>query len=1178
MLMNVLSQILPQKTAKSWFLWLVLLFCLPQILFGQAFTGSISGIVTDSSGAAIADVSLVVVEVNRNVEFRGATNQQGFYSISPLQPGTYRVRAEKSGFRQYVLDTLPISAQQKANVDIVLQVGDVGDSIEVTAKSQLLQTTTSELGTVTTNQQIVNLPLNGRNVQSLVLLTPGVTGMSSNGGPSESYESQGRFIVNGGRDSSSAIQLDGVSVDMPSYIPGFNFYSAVPSSEGVQEFRIQTNAFSAEYGRTGGGIVTMVTKSGTNQLHGSLYEFLRNSALDANSYFNNARGVPLGSFKRNEFGATLGGPVILPKLINGRDRSFFFVEYQGRRQSSGTTNVATVPAALERMGDFSQTRNAAGQVIQIFNPFSTREDMANPGSFLRDPFMCDGAGNPLPAGPDGRQPTGPPCNKIPQNLLSRVALNTQQYYPQPNRPGLPFTNQQNYVENGAARDAADRGTIKFDQVLTDKQRIFARYNILNWTNSAPQMWGAGNPGCPDPYCVSFDQRQQNAVIDYTNTLTNSLVLNLSYGFARGILDRGSNHRGFRPSSLGLPVSMERGEYPLFPQFGITNISVPGVQAHWNFRTANIVHTIRGNLTKTAGKHTLKFGAETRAFLVNQMQATYIPAFDFSAAGTQGPDPRVAGTTSGIAYASFLLGVGSGGYLATGIRPADASNYVGAFFQDDYKLGRKLTVNFGLRWDIEGGTRERYGRTAIFNPDVASPLSQTVGMNLRGGYEFPDSIHPYPWKNFGPRIGLAYQMSERTVIRTGYGIFFGVPAYSGVFTGPMYNATTPWITSIDGVTPYRTLDNPYPDGYIEPEGAQNGLLAAISSGVNAPVPSTMKAPYNQQWNLSIQHTPIRDLLVEVAYAGNKGTHLPLSWQMNQLDPALVSPDALQTVSNPFYGIIPSGTLGQPTIQQGQLLRPYPQYDSVVYASTSSGNSNYHSLQLKVEKRFTRGASAMLAYTWSKLIDDGGTNAWIGAGDYRNYYCRRCERGLSAYDQPHRLVANFTYELPFGRGKSLGTNGSRALDAILGNWQVNGIITYNSSRPLVFSVIQNTSNSFGGGQHPDTTGLNAELSGSERTLRRWFDTSQFSLPAPFTSGDLGRTTNLRADAFKNINFSVFKGFRLREGLEIQFRAESFNLFNQVVFAAPNTQVGSPTFGQVTGQDNGPRQLQFALKVLF
>lgn len=1157
--------------AFSFALWI------PQILSGQAFTGSISGVVTDPTGAATAEVAITVTDVNRNVEFRGSTNQQGFYSISLLPPGTYRVRAEKEGFRQYVLDTLPISAQQKANVDIAMQVGNVSESVEVTAEAQLMQTTSSELGTVTSNQQIANLPLNGRNVQSLVLLTPGVTGMSSNGGPTETYESQGRFVVNGGRDSSSAIQLDGVSVDMPSYIAGMNFYSAVPSSEGIQEFRIQTNAFTAEYGRTGGGVVTMVTKSGTNQVHGSVYEFLRNSALDSNSFFNNARNIPLGSFKRNEFGGTLGGPVVIPKIFNGKDRSFFFVEYQGRRQSSGRTNVATVPTALERIGDFSQTCNAAGQVVQIFNPFSTRPDPANPGKYLRDPFMCDGAGNPLAAGANGIQLAGTPCNKIPQNLLSQVALNAQNYYPEANRTGLPFTNQNNYTENGAAKDVADRGAFKYDQVLTDKQRLFVRYVVLNWTNSNPQMWGAGNPGCPDPYCVSFYQRQQNATFNYTNTLSSTTVLNLSYGFARGILDRGSDYRGFKPSSLGLPSSIEQGEYTLFPQFGISNMSVPGVQAHWNFRTANMVHTVQGNITKIAGKHTLKFGAETRAFLVNQMQATYIPDFQFSTAGTQGPDPRVASTGTGIGYASFLLGVGSSGSLSTGIRPSDASNYVGLFFQDDYKLSRKLTVNLGLRWDIEGGTRERYGRLATFNPNVTSPLGQEVGMNLRGGYEFPDSVHPYQWKNFGPRVGFAYQASEKTVLRAGYGLFFGIPPYSGVFGGPMYSASTQWVNSVDGVTPYRTLDNPYPDGYNQAEGSANGLLAAMSTGVNSPVPSTMTAPYNQQWNFSLQYTPVRDLLLEAAYAGNKGTHLPLSWQMNQLDPSLISPAMLQTVDNPFYGIIPKGTLGQPTVQQGQLLR-HPQYDSVTFASMSAGNSNYHSLQLKVEKRFFRGANAMLAYTWSKLIDDGGTNAWMSAGSFRNNYCRRCERGLSAYDQPHRLVANFTYELPFGRGKAVGANWNRAVNALLGQWQVNGILTYNTSRPLVFNVIQNTSNSFGGGQHPDTTGVNAALSGSERTIAKWFDTSQFSLPSPYTFGNLGRSTNLRADAFKNIDFSIFKSFRITERMDIQFRAESFNLLNQVVFAAPNTTVGSATFGQVTSQDNAPRQIQFGLKILF
>lgn len=1157
MLEKLCFQALPTRLAQS--VATAALFVFSGVLvFGQAFTGSISGLVTDPSGAPTPEVAITVTDINRNVAVTATTNQDGFYSVSQLAPGTYRVRAEKAGFRPYVLDTLPISAQQKAGIDIKLQVGAVSESVNVTADAQALQTNTSELGTVTTNQQIANLPLNGRNVQSLVLLTPGVTGMNANGGTGESFESQGRFVVNGGRDSSSAIQLDGVSVDMPSYIPGFNFYSAVPSAEGIQEFRVQTNAFSAEYGRTGGGVVTMVTKSGTNAVHGSAYEFLRNSALDANSFFNNARRVERGSFKRNEFGATLGAPVFLPKIYDGRNRTFFFTEYQGRRQSSATTNVATVPTDLERLGDFSQTRNAQGQVITIYNPFSTREDPARPGQFIRDPF---------------------PGNRIPSNLLSTVALNLQKTYPQANRPGQLFTNQQNYVEIGALRDTLNRGSMKFDHMINDRQRFFVRYVILNWDNAQPQMWGQNNPGCPDPYCVSFYQRQQNGVVDYTNSLTPTTILNVSYGFARGILDRGSQYQGFRPSSLGLPASIEEGaDMLLFPQVGIPNMSVPGVQTHWNFRTANMVHSVQGNITRVAGKHTLKVGAETRVFLVNQMQATYSPIFNFSTAGTQGPDPRVASTGAGLGYASFLLGFGSDGSITKGVRPAMASNYVGLYLQDDFKVNRKLTVNLGLRWDIEGGTRERYGRLSVFNPNVRSPLSDRVGLDLRGGYEFPDSIHGFAFGNIGPRIGLAYQITPETVIRSGYGIFFGVPPYAGVFTGPMYTATTPWVPSINGVTPTFTLDNPYPQGYNQYEGSANGLLAAMSSGVSAPIPAEMRAPYNQQWNFAVQHTLLQNLLVEAAYAGNKGTHLPLSWQYNQLDPSLLGPEMTRTVPNPFFGVVPIGTLAQPTVQAGQLRRPFPQYPGVTSASASVGNSNYHSLQMKIEKRFARGANAMVAYTFSKLIDDGGTNAWNSAANFRNAYCRACDRGLSIYDMPHRIVANFTYELPFGRGKSFGANWHPVVDAVLGQWQMNGILTYNSSRPLVFNVVQNTSNSFGGGQHPDTTGVSAELDGDQRTLDRWFDTSQFSLPAPYTFGNLGRTTNLRSDPYKNIDFSVFKSFRITEGTQVQFRTEAFNLLNQVVFGIPDTTVGSQNFGRVTGTGNSPRQVQFALKILF
>ena len=1135
---------------------------------GQEFTGSISGLVTDPTGAVVADVAITVTDLRRNVHFKTLSNEQGFYLVSQLPPSLYRVSAEKSGFRRFVLDSFPLSTQQKAAVNITLELGAVTESVQVTATAQLIETNTAALGTVTENKKITDLPLNGRNIHTLVLLTPGVLGWLPTGGVGESYEAAGRYLVNGGRESSTAVRLDGVAVDMTSYIPGLTNYSAVPSVEGVEEFRIQTNSFSAEYGRTGGGLVTMVTKSGTNQLRGTLYEFLRNSRLDSNNFFANAAGRRLGSFKRNEFGANASGPVLFPRLYDGRNRSFFFASYEGRRVRSGATIMNSLPTELERQGDFSQTLNSAGQVRVVYNPFSTAPDPGRPGQFRRDPF---------------------PGNRIPSSLFDPVAANAQKYYPQPNAPGLPFTRQQNFVLLGTAKDRNDRGTLKVDHNLSSNERLFFRYTILNWTIAQPEAWPpAPNPGCPDPYCYDFYQRQQNAALDYTNTLSPSAVLNLRYGFGRGILDRASRYLGFRPSSLGLPAYIEQGaDLLVFPQFGIEEITPPGLQHHWNFRNSSNVHDFAGSLTKVTGRHSVKAGAEMRLHYINHMQAPWQAIFNFTRAGTQGPDPRVPSATAGVAYASFLLGVGASGNVVNGIRPAMSNRYWGFYIQDDWKVSPKLTLNLGLRWDVETGANERYNRLSVFDPTVRSPLSDLVGTDLYGGYLFPDkglgrrNNVETEWKKLNPRVGIAYELTPRTAIRAGYGIFYGPPAYASAFPGRMFNATTPWVTSLDGVTPYRLLRDPFPDGINFPEGSKNGLLAAISSGVsNSPYPPTMKTMYNQQWNLTIQRALARDLAFEIAYAGNKGTHLPLSWQINQLRPELIKPenDLLSTVPNPFFGIIPSGTLGQPRVQRGQLLRPFPQYPSVELSRPGWGNSNYHALQLKLERRFAAGTSAMVSYNFSKLISDGGDNVWASAG-FRDFYCRACDRSLSVYDQKHRLVANFTYELPFGRAKRVGTNWSRVTDLVLGQWQVNGIIIVGSARPLQFGVIQNTSFSFGGGQRPDSTGKSADLPKSERSLARWFDTAQFVLPQPYTFGNVGRLhPTLRADRFENIDLSLFKNLRIRERAQFQLRAEAFNLLNHPVFGDPNTTVGHINFGRVLSQANSPRQVQFGLRLTF
>jgi hypothetical protein len=1133
----------------------------------QTVAGSISGLITDPSGAAVAGASVAVTDLDRNVTFRSVSNDTGFYVVTPVPPGRYRIQVEKSGFRRFVLDPLPIATQQKAAVNVTLEVGAITESVTVNATAQLIDSTSSTLSGVVENRRIIDLPLNGRNVYALAALTPGVFGWraaAGNGGVGEGFESIGRFTVNGGRDSSNAIMMDGVPVTMNSNTANMNANSAVPSIEGVEEFRIQTNSYTAEYGRSGGGVLTIATKSGTNELHGSVFEFVRNSKMDANTWFSNASGGRLGVFQRNEFGVSAGGPVLLPKLYNGKNRTFFFHVYEGRRQRSATTRFFTLPTPEQRSGDFSQTLNAAGQLRVIYDPFSTVPDPARPGQFLRTAF----AGN-----------------RIPTARMDPVSLNVQKFYgPPANLPGQPFTRQNNFIFQGKAPVDVDRATTKVDHSFSHKQRMFFRYTIFNNQNSQPELWAG--PGCPDGGCYSNAERQQNAALDYSNTLSPTMLLSLRYGFARSILNRGSWHQGFRPTSLGLPANVEQGaDLLVFPEFGVEEMTMPGLLHHWNFRSANQSHTFVGNLSKVLRSHSLKTGTEMRGNLINHMQAPWSLNFSFNRGMTAGPDPRVVSTTAGFGYASFLLGTGSGGSEVHGIRPALESKSFGFYIQDDWRVSHKLTINLGLRWDFETGLTERFDRYAVFDPYIASPLSQQTRLPLLGGWTFPGkgiagrSLRPIEWRKIAPRIGFAYQLRSGTVIRSGAGIFYTTAPYgaNNYGTAP-FRSSTPWVTTVDGVTPNDLLRNPFPNGVLQPEGAAGGLLAALGLGVGTPVPSTMTTPYNGQWNFSISQDMGSNMALEVAYAGNKGTHLPIGWQMDQLAPELIRPDAglLDVVANPFFGIIPVGALSTRTVQRGQLLTPFPHIPGVSFAGASWGNSNFHSLQAKFERRFSQGSTIVAAYTWAKLIADGGDNAWASSG-FRNFYCRACERSVSPYDVRHRLVTSYTYELPFGRGKRLGSNWNGFLNAALGAWQINGIITLNSGLPTQITTTGNTSFSFGGGQRPDSTGRNAKL--ENPTLDKWFDTSAFRLPAQYTFGNVGRMhPSLRSDFVENMDFSIFKRFQVKERLSLEFRGEWFNSFNHPIFGEPNGTVGNAQFGRVASTANGPRQTQLALKLLF
>ena len=1139
-------------------------------LYSQAFTGSISGLVTDSSGSVVVGASITVTDLSKNANFRTTSNSTGFFVVSQLPPGSYKVSAEHAGFRRFVLDGLPLTTQQSATVNIPLEVGQTSEQVQVTGEAQLIEGATSTLSGFVENKRILDLPLNGRNIYQLTALVPGVFFVRQTSGVADSFTAN-RFVVNGGQESTSDIILDGVSATVSHNITNIPAVSAIPSVEGIQEFRIQTNAFAAEYGRSGGGVVTLVTKSGTNQVHGSVFEFLRNSALDANNFFANRQGRALTSFKRNQFGFSLGGPVYIPKVYNGHNKTFIFGVYEGQRIKAASLAQHTVPTALERAGDFSQTFNAAGQMRQVFDPFSTR---ANGATFVRDQF---------------------PGNKIPPSMISPVAAKALSYYPQSNAPGLPFTRTNNLVLQDAYPQPQDRLEMKIDHNFSERRRMFGRYTFMDSVYSKPNFWGnVADPGCCDP----MNQRLQNGAIDYTENIGSTMVLNLRYGFGRVSGNRVpwsstfSRENGFKVASLGLPSSIDSiSDHQVFPTITVQDYTQLGPNGGDIYFMGDTSNTFVAVLSRVQGRHSLKFGIDARFNYVNYGQlGTPSGTFDFPRTNTQGPDPRTPTAVGGVGFGSFLLGFGNGS-ITHQIRPANFNRYFAWYVQDDFKMNSKLTVNVGFRWDYEGGVTERFNRITGIDPVAKNPLADTLKLDLKGIAQFAGgSLGRRGARNtdFGevnPRFGIAYQLNDKTVVRSGYGIFFGLPSYaaSSGYTGGAFSGSTAWISTKDGdgITPSNPWTNPFPSGYTLPLGASAGPNAALGQGLSGAWEPALRPMYNQQWNFTIQRSLPGNSVWEIAYAGNKGTRLSQTYQFNQLNPSYLSQGAalLTQVPNPFFGIIPAGFgLGTPTIQRGNLLKPYPQYTGVSAVNGGYANSNYHALQTRFERRFSMGMSFLASYTFSKTFTDASDGQWNGSNQIRSYYCRSCEKAVSSYDQPHRLALNTTYELPFGRGKKMANNMNMVSNAVLGNWQMNGIVTLSQGLPLfAFGVANNTCFCFGGTQRPDATGISPII--ADQNIDHWFNTAAFAQPAPYTFGNLGRTVNtVRQSAAHNVDFSLFKKFHPMEKMRVEFRAEAFNLTNTPIFGLPGTSLGSSTFGVVTGQENGPRQVQLGLKVVF
>ncbi len=1138
------------------YLFLLVLFSLLP-LGAQEFRGSILGRVADASNAVVPNAAITVTNTATNTSVNAQTDADGSYLVPFLLPGPYRVTAEAAGFKKAVRDGIEVRVQDRLTVDLVLQVGATSEAIEVTASAPLLETSTASLGQVIDNRQVISMPLNGRNSYLLTRLAPGVqptttrnfTRPFDNGAMSDSS-------LSGNRGRANEVLLDGIT-----NVGADNVITFVPSIDATQEFKVQTNTYDAEFGRSAGGVVNVTIKTGTNEFHGSVFDFLRNDAFDANNFFNNRVGAKKAPLRYNQFGASVGGPILLPKVYNGKDRTFFFFNYEAIRQLDGRTFVGAVPMLKQRDGDFSETFTSSRQMIQVYDPLSTRPDPARAGQYLRDPFAN---------------------NRVPSTRWDPVARAAMQYFPPPSAPGDPLTGADNLFYSSGTLDNYDSVITRVDHQISGAQRIFGRFSWSRRPRGDDNYFG----NIADSNWTSANRSSRGAALDYIDTLSAGWLLNLRYGFARYADPSRNPSAGFDITKLGLPASFrDQTIAPAYPRFEVSGLTNMGRSGSSN--PTEDTQTFQANATRLRGAHSLKFGGDFRVIRQSQFSAGYSSGrFAFSRAFTQGPDPLRSTSTAGVALASFLLGAPASGSVDKNVALSFQNLYGAVYVQDDFKASRKLTLNYGLRWEREAARTERYDRmTRGFAFDQPSPL-RAPGLALQGGLLFagtggqPRSQTNANSKNFAPRFGFAYSATPKLVLRGGYGIFWSGMTDIGAGTGAAlgFGATTTFVSSLDGMTPLNFLRNPFPDGLIVPVGASQGLATLVGQGVSFTIP-TRRTPYTQQYSFGVQRQFGAGILLEAGYVGNRGIGLANSAiELNQLPDSLLTMGSalVAQVPNPFYGVIPSGALASRTVARGQLLRPYAQYTGVSSTSPTIGSSTYHSLQVKVEKRFSRGFSLLASYTDSKLLDD--------VGNPQNNNNLRAERSVSTLDRAQRLVVSEVWELPFGRGRALAGSAPAFVDMVIGGWQLNCIMTFQGGQPLAVSSSTNTTNSQGGRQRPNSSGNSALLShtSTDSMLRRYFDTSAFTLPTPFTFGNLGRTLpDVRGPGINNFDLSLVKGFRIGERLRAQFRGEFFNAWNRTEFGLPGTSQGTAQFGVISGisyEANPARQVQIALKVLF
>lgn len=1143
--------------------------------FAQTTTGTVTGRVTDNAAAAIPNCPVTLTNTKTGVERPAETNAEGFYVFPLTPPGSYRLQVAKTGFQKFISE-FELTVNQTARIDATLSIGQVSESVTVDSRAVLIESETSSLGQVITSKQVEELPLNGRNPFALASLSAGVVPLGSfgvglnNTRMAAQMAGANNFMANGGIAGSNEILLDGVAITVCCQ----GQPAIIPSVEVTQEFKIQTNASTAEFGRTSGGILNLVTKSGTNEWHGGAYEFLRNDQLSAANWFTNRSGtapIPGRSdfrtpLRYNQYGFTIGGPLGIPKLYSGKDKTFIFGGFEGTKVRQYNYVTSTVPTAKMRTGDFSEAP------FPIYDPASTREDPKNPGRYIRDEF---------------------PGKKIDPSRLNATNLNYNQFFPLPNAPGI--VNNYNWVQSLGTDDV--QGTVRVDHNFSPTSRLFGRWSVTD-DNYNSGDWENG---------ISSSSQFVHAntfVLNYTKVLSPSLVMDLRYGLALQRNEMVPSSLGVDVTSLGFPSSFADQQtvnaVPILNINGMRNIGFDSLR-NW----VRYTHAVATNFSWVRGGHTFKFGWDGRLLRNNELSMDGgAGTFTYGTTFTNGPNPQAtvpAGQSTFDAYAAFLLGLPTSGSIGYTDSIARQQYYHGFFFQDDWHVTPKLTLNLGLRYEIETGFTERYNRQAWFDPNMTSPLAQQTGLPLVGGVAF-SGVNGAPrnlWKtdknNFSPRIGLAYQLTPKTVLRSGFGIFFLPTSQRGYASGnPGFSVSTPYVATIDGVRPVGSITNPFPSGTIPLAGSANGAMTLVGANVSGLNYNTPMA-YTQQWNFGIQQELPWKVLLNVSYAGSGSVKLPLNVNLNALplqyygNPGDQSQVAYLTalVPNPFYNIIASGPLSTPTVQRQTLLKAYPQYTAANANYLAQATSSYNSLQVTAQKSLSDGLSVLMAYTWSKNI--GVANNFttgfldVGTPGFQNDNDRSLERSVLATDIPHRWSLAANYELPFGKGKKFGSDMNRWLDALAGGWQVNTVITYTTGFPLQFTnsgaaAFAGTRPSFTGSE-PQTGGDIKDRLGGISGGPGYLNADAFRQPLSFEFGNVPRLTDsIRTPNRSNIDVSVMKNFSLYERLRLQLRGEAYNLPNHPIFNGPNTSVGSAGFGTITSQANSPRNVQVAIRLIW